>query len=155
MILTKDRAVFKWLSKVTAWLRLPHLGIGLRDSRQFFNQWEAKPKPIAPCTRDFLSRFERVSGNRYEFWLVHGAVCSCCDWSRWLFWFWFFDSHLKTALLFMYLLVCLFKDCHCFLLFLRLGWRLIQKVKTKCKWSEFFVWNLHFFYQCAPHYRTH
>ena len=27
--------------------------IGLKDSRQFFNQWEAKPKPIAPCTRDF------------------------------------------------------------------------------------------------------
>ena len=26
--------------------------IGLKDSRQFFNQWEAKPKPIAPCTRD-------------------------------------------------------------------------------------------------------
>ena len=29
------------------------LVIGLEDSRQFFNQWEAKPKPIAPCTRDF------------------------------------------------------------------------------------------------------
>ena len=28
------------------------------DSRQFFSQWEAKPKPIAPCTRDF----SRVSG---------------------------------------------------------------------------------------------
>ena len=25
----------------------------LKDSRQFFNQWEAKPKPIAPCTRYF------------------------------------------------------------------------------------------------------
>ena len=25
----------------------------LKDSRQFFNQWEVKPKPIAPCTRDF------------------------------------------------------------------------------------------------------
>ena len=25
----------------------------LKDSRQFFNQWEAKPKPIALCTRDF------------------------------------------------------------------------------------------------------
>ena len=25
----------------------------LKDTRQFFNQWEAKPKPIAPCTRDF------------------------------------------------------------------------------------------------------
>ena len=47
------RAVFKWLSKVITWLRLLRLVIGLKDSRQFFNQWDAKPKPIAPCTRDF------------------------------------------------------------------------------------------------------
>ena len=47
------RAVFKWLSKVITWLRLLRLVIGLKDSRQFFNQWEAKPKPITPCTRDF------------------------------------------------------------------------------------------------------
>ena len=47
------RAVFKWLSKVITWLRLLRLVIGLKDSRQFFSQWEAKPKPIAPCTGDF------------------------------------------------------------------------------------------------------
>ena len=29
------------------------LVIGLKESRQFFNQLEAKPKPMAPCTRDF------------------------------------------------------------------------------------------------------
>ena len=48
-----NRAVFKWLSKVITWLRLLRWVIGLKDSRQFFNQWEAKPKPLAPCTRDF------------------------------------------------------------------------------------------------------
>ena len=47
------RAVFKWLSKVITWLRLLPLEIGLKESRQFFDQWEAKPNPIAPCTRDF------------------------------------------------------------------------------------------------------
>ena len=47
------RAVFKWLSKVITWLRLLRLVIGLKDSRQFFSLWKAKPKPIAPCTRDF------------------------------------------------------------------------------------------------------
>ena len=36
------RAVFKCLSKVITWLRLLRLVIGLKDSRQFFNQWEAK-----------------------------------------------------------------------------------------------------------------
>ena len=49
------RVVFKWLSKVITWLRLLRLVIGLKDSRQFFKQWESKPKPIAPRTRD-LSR---------------------------------------------------------------------------------------------------
>ena len=34
-------------------LRLLRLVIGLKESRQFFNQREAKPQPIAPCTRDF------------------------------------------------------------------------------------------------------
>ena len=51
--ITSDRAVFKWLSKLITSLRLLRLVIGLKDSRQFFNQWDAKPKPIAPCTRDF------------------------------------------------------------------------------------------------------
>ena len=59
------RAVFKWLSKVITRLRLLRLMTGLKDSRQFFSQWEAKPKPIAPCTRDFsraLSKFQIIAG---------------------------------------------------------------------------------------------
>ena len=47
------RAVFKWLSKVITWLRLLRFVIGLKNSRQLFNQWESKPKTIAPCTHDF------------------------------------------------------------------------------------------------------
>ena len=53
MINNVDRAVFKWLSKEITWLRLLRIVIGLKDSRKFFNQWEAKTKPIPPCTRDF------------------------------------------------------------------------------------------------------
>ena len=30
----------------------------------------------------FFPRFERVIGVHWEFWLVHRAVCSCCDWSE-------------------------------------------------------------------------
>ena len=41
----------------------------LKDLREFFNQWEVKPKPIAPCTHDFS---RALSGS-------DGAVCSCCD----------------------------------------------------------------------------
>ena len=69
-----SRAVFKWLSKVITWLRLLRLVIGLKDSRQFFNQWEAKPKPIAPCTRDI----SRASG-------ALQVIARNCDWFMELF----------------------------------------------------------------------
>ena len=63
------REVFKWLSKVITWLRLLRLVIGLKDSRQFFNQWEAKPKPIAPCTRDFSHASSAIQ-----------IIARNCDW---------------------------------------------------------------------------
>ena len=53
LLLVADRAVFKWLSKVIKWLLLLRSVIGLKDSRHFFSQWESKPKPMAPRTRDF------------------------------------------------------------------------------------------------------
>ena len=59
-----SRAVFKWLSKVIT--RLLRLVIGWKDTRQFFGQWEAKPKPIAPCTRDIshaLSELQVIARN--------------------------------------------------------------------------------------------
>ena len=43
--------------------------IGLKDSRQFFNQWEAKPKPFAPCTR----YFSRASSELQ-------VIARNCDW---------------------------------------------------------------------------
>ena len=64
-----NRAVFKWLSKVIPWLRMLRLVIGFKDSRQFFNQWDAKPKPIAPCTRDF----SRASSDLQ-------VIARNCDW---------------------------------------------------------------------------
>ena len=45
---------------------LLRLVIDLKDLRQFFNQWEAKPKPIAPCTRDSsraLSELQIIARN--------------------------------------------------------------------------------------------
>ena len=66
---TLYRAVFKWLSKVITWLQLLRLVIGLKDSRQFFNQWEAKSKPIAPCTRDFSRASSELQ-----------VIARNCDW---------------------------------------------------------------------------
>ena len=47
-------------------IRLLRLVIGLKDSRQFFHQREAKSKPFAPCTRDFscaLSELQVIARN--------------------------------------------------------------------------------------------
>ena len=68
------RAVFKWLSKVITWLRLLCLVIGLRDSRELFNQWQAKPNPIAPCTRDFSRASSELQ-----------VIARNCDWFMALF----------------------------------------------------------------------
>ena len=71
------RAVFKWLSKVITLLRLLRLVIGLKESRQYFNQWEAKPKPIAPSTRDFphaSSELHVISKNPDWFMALFASV---------------------------------------------------------------------------------
>ena len=43
--------------------------IGLKESCQFFNQWEAKPKPIAPCKRDFFRASSELQ-----------VIARNCDW---------------------------------------------------------------------------
>ena len=52
--------------KSTYVIAIAILGDWLKDSCQFFNQWEAKPKPIAPSTRDFsraLSELQVIARN--------------------------------------------------------------------------------------------
>ena len=68
-----DRVVFKCLSKLIT--RLLRLVIGVKIARQFFDQWEAKPKPPVPCAHDF----SRALIKWLQFWLVYRAVCSCCE----------------------------------------------------------------------------
>ena len=59
---------------VMTWLWSPRLVIRLKDSRKFFNQWEAKPKPIAPCTRDFSRASRELQ-----------VIARNCDWFMALF----------------------------------------------------------------------
>ena len=42
----------------------------------------SKTKTNRTTYASLFPRFERVTGNCYELSLVHGAVCSCCDWSE-------------------------------------------------------------------------
>ena len=64
-ILCSSKAVFRRLSKAIVRLVLLRLVIGLKLSRQFFNQWEAIPKPIAPCMHDVsrtLIKLQMIAG---------------------------------------------------------------------------------------------
>ena len=74
ILLLPVRAVVKWLSKVITWLRLLRSVIGLKDSRQFYDQWDAKPKPIALCTRDFSRASSELQ-----------VIARNCDWFMALF----------------------------------------------------------------------
>ena len=49
-------------------------GKGLKDSRQFFNQWDPKPKPIAACKRDFSRASSELQ-----------VIAKKCDWFMALF----------------------------------------------------------------------
>ena len=70
----------------------------LKRLASVFQQMRRKSKTNRTMYAWFFPRFERVTGNCYEFWLVHGAVCSCYDWSKWILWFWFFDSHENRSI---------------------------------------------------------
>ena len=51
LVTTYDRAVLKWRSKVIMQLHQLHLPFLVQKScTKFVNQWEAKVKPITPCT---------------------------------------------------------------------------------------------------------
>ena len=86
-----NRVVFKWLSKVMTRLRLLCLVIGYKEiSRQFLNQWEAKPKAIASCTHDrtpILSKLQEMAGNSDWFIALFAPIVIVRSNS---FWFWCF-----------------------------------------------------------------
>ena len=71
------KAVFKWLSKVITQLRLLGLVIGLKISRQFVNQIQAKPKTIVTCPRDFsraLCELQLIAMNSDWFFALFAPV---------------------------------------------------------------------------------
>ena len=73
-------AVFKALSKVcdcdcyALWLA--------QKSRASFSANEKQDQNRSHLVRAIFRRFAQVSGNCKEFWLVHRALCCCCDWSE-------------------------------------------------------------------------
>ena len=73
VIASADRAVFKWGSKVTTLLRLLRWVI----PAPVFQPMKTKTKASRILSTRFFQRFEKVTCNCLEFWLVHCTVCSC------------------------------------------------------------------------------
>ena len=70
-------------AKIITRLRLLRIVIGLKISRQFFNQSETKP--IAACTRDFfhaLSKLQIICGDSDWFIALFSPVV--IDWSNYI-----------------------------------------------------------------------
>ena len=66
VVILNVRNCLELFSNVITRLRMLRLVNDLNVSRQFFNQWEAKPRPFASCTRDFsrvLSKLQVISRN--------------------------------------------------------------------------------------------
>ena len=96
------RALFNWVSKVISrllWFCFTSLC-----------NWPAKhvspSQPISSKTKTnhaLLARvFPRLASVTYiffDFWLVHCAFCVCCDWPKYLLWFWLYDTQMKTVLI--------------------------------------------------------
>ena len=68
-----NRAVFKWLSKVTGWRK---------NCTSVFQPMRSKTKTKTKTNHIlyawFFPRFEKASGNCLKLELVHRVVCSCC-----------------------------------------------------------------------------
>ena len=69
------RAAFNWVSKVNcvciSFTLLRSVRIGQQNSRHFFNQWEAKPKPIASRTNTFCRALHRLHVIAlYSYWPI-------------------------------------------------------------------------------------
>ena len=95
-----DRAVFKWLTwKVMTQFPLPRRVIGVEISRQFVNQWEAKPKPNAPCKRGFSRAFSNLLVTaRNSDWIIALFASVVIGRSSYFDIYWFHDSQLKQIL---------------------------------------------------------
>ena len=71
------KSVFHWFSKVITWLPIATPGDFLKIAPQFFDQWEAKPRPITSSTRHFphaLSKFRIIAGN-CDWFITRLASC--------------------------------------------------------------------------------
>jgi len=70
----------------------------LKNISPIFQPMRSRSKTNRTWYARFFRRFDQITGSCYAFWLVHRAVCSCCDWLGSLLWYCFSDSYMKTAL---------------------------------------------------------
>ena len=80
-------------------LQLLRSMIDLKISSQFYNQPEAKPKPIiiAPCMQTFpaLVAVNFFNSDWFVVLFAPAVVIGWCNNNLLLLWYWFWDSHFK------------------------------------------------------------
>jgi len=85
-----SETAFQFCINYATWLAL--------KTRATFHPIKSETKSYRYAFAHVFPRFASATCNYFEFWLVHSMFCVLCDWLKWLLWFWFYDTQLKTAL---------------------------------------------------------
>ena len=94
------RAIFTWLSKVICiyfGFVLLHSVIGLKNSHNFLNQSQVKPKPIVTCLRKFSRPVLYVIALSFD-WTMDCSVSFVIGQNNYFGFGFMIDTQLKTAL---------------------------------------------------------
>ena len=91
-----DRAVFNWVSKVILqllWFCITTVCNWLKVLTPLSRPIRSKTKTNRDLPGRVFPRLAPATCICFELWLVHWIVYDRCDWSEWLLWFWFYDTH--------------------------------------------------------------
>ena len=75
-------AVFKGLSKELSDCNAATLVDWFKNLPPVYQPIRREAQTDRDLHTQLFTRSEKVTWNNYEFGLVHGAVCTCCDWSK-------------------------------------------------------------------------
>ena len=93
--------VFNWVSKVISkllWFIITSLKDWFKVLAPIFQPIRSETKTNHGLRMHIFPRFVSATCNYFDFWLVYRIVSVLFDWPKELLWFWFYDTHLKTAL---------------------------------------------------------
>ena len=88
----------KWPISELLWFCITSRSDWFKVLAPLFQPIRSETKTNRSSRVHIFPRFVSATCNYFEFWLDYWIVSVLFDWPKWLLWFWFYDTHLKTAL---------------------------------------------------------